>query len=129
MTLATINSDGTPYCLPISHVLIENDIYFHCATEGQKLDNIQLSNNVCITGVRNVRRVLATFTTQYESAIATGKCFIVENEVEKINALKRLCEKYALCNMENFETEMEKNFTRTCVCKIKIETITGKGNI
>ena len=39
--LSTVNDDGTPYCVPLTIVREEERIYFHCALEGQKLDNIR----------------------------------------------------------------------------------------
>jgi len=52
-TLATVNADGTPYCIPISIVLVDKSVYFHRAAEGRKLDNIGKNNAVCISGARH----------------------------------------------------------------------------
>jgi len=128
-TLATVNTDGTPYCIPISPVLIDKAIYFHCAPEGQKLENISKNNTVCISCTGHTRLIPEDFTTEYESAVATGKCIIVSDEEEKIMALKRLSEKYAESNMEHFDAYIKKSLHRTCVCKIEIAKITGKSNI
>ena len=35
-TLSTIDTDGMPYCIPLSIARIDNVIYFHCAKEGKK---------------------------------------------------------------------------------------------
>jgi len=128
-TLATINADGTPYCIPISPVLIENTVYFHCAPEGQKLENISKNNAVCISCAGHTKRIPEDFTTEYESTVATGICHIVSDEEEKIMALNKLCEKYAKSNMENFDVSIKKSLHKTCVCKIEITNITGKSNI
>ena len=127
--LATINTDKTPYCIPISHVLVGNSVYFHCATEGQKLLNIEKDNNVCISGVRNVKRVPEGFTTKYESAVASGTCKIINNDDEKIMALRKLSEKYAMSNIDNADSYIAEALNRTCVCKIELDNITGKANI
>jgi len=128
-TLATINPDGTPYCIPISPVLVDNVIYFHCATEGQKLVNINDNNRICMSCVRHTKPIAETFTAEYESAVVFGKCIIVSNDDEKIMALRKLCEKYAESNMDNFDNSIAKWFHMTCVCKIDIEQITGKSNM
>ena len=130
-TLATVNTDGTPYCIPISPVLIDSAIYFHCAQEGQKLDNIRQNNTVCVTCVRRVKLIPEKFTAKYESAVVFGKCEIVSdaNGREKIMALRVICEKYAKSNMNNFEAKTAGSLSKTCVCKITIEQITGKANI
>ena len=129
VTLATINSDGTPYCIPISAVLVGNALYFHCAAEGQKLTNINKNSAVCLSGVRYAKTVPENFTTEYESAVASGSCKIVQNEEEKIMAMRALCEKYATDNMENFDAAMAKSFHRVTVCRVDIVQITGKSNL
>ena len=127
--LASINTDGTPYCIPISPVLAGNIVYFHCAAEGKKLDNIKQNNAVCISCVRYTKLIPEEFTTDYESAVATGKCVIVTDESEKIMALRKISEKYAKTNMSNFDAELAKFLKKTCVCRIDIEYITGKASI
>ena len=128
-TFATVNLDGTPYCIPVSPVLVNDAIYFHCATEGQKLGNIKNNNNVCVSCVRHTKLLPEKFTTEYESAVATGKCEIVFDATEKISALRAIGEKYAKSNMGNFDSHIEKYLDNTCICKIVIEQITGKANI
>jgi len=128
LTLATINPDGTPYCIPISPVLIENTVYFHCATEGHKLVNIEKNNSVCISGVRHTKLIPEKFSTEYESFVAEGKCRIVSDDEVKIMALKALSEKYAKSNINQAHDKIIKSLHITCVCKIEITKITGKAN-
>ena len=127
-TLATTNLDGTPYCIPLSPVIVGNAIYFHCANEGQKLVNIKFSDLVCISGVRSTKLNPETFSTEYESAVAFGTCSIVTDDEEKIMALIKLCEKYAKSNMKNADKEISESLYKTCVCRIDIRYITGKAN-
>ena len=49
--LATADKDGWPYAVPLSYVLMDNALYFHCAFTGHKLDNIAWDNRVCFTAV------------------------------------------------------------------------------
>lgn len=128
-TLATVNEDGTPYCIPISPVLLEGDIYFHCAPEGKKLDNIARCPAVCVSAVRHTKLVPERFTSEFESALATGRCELLENENEKVKVLRGICEKYAASHMEAFEQALANSLFRTAICKITIETITGKAKI
>jgi len=127
-TLATINTDKTPYCIPISPVLIEDTLYFHCAHEGQKISNINENNSVCVSCVSYTKLIPEEFTTEYESAVVKGKCKIVSDEDEKNMVLKRLCEKYAKSNMEQSADYIAKSINKTSVYKIKITKITGKAN-
>lgn len=125
--LATINVNGDePYCIPFSPVLVDDTIYFHCAPEGQKLNNIRKNPNVCVTCIGNTELIPENYTTAYESAVVTGIASEVEEDKEKIFALKEVCLKFAPSNMENFEKAIKASLHRTTVCKIKINSITGK---
>lgn len=125
-TLATINLDNTPYCIPISPVLVGEIIYFHCALKGKKLENINNKNQVCLSCVGRTRLVPEEFTTEYESAVVIGKAVMVDNEEEKIMALKMICQKYTTNSSEAIQKEIEKSLHRTAICKITIDQITGK---
>ncbi|MDR2073039.1 MAG: pyridoxamine 5'-phosphate oxidase family protein, partial [Spirochaetaceae bacterium] len=47
--LATADDDGSPYCVPLSIVREGEWIYFHCAREGRKIDNLKGRNRVCLS--------------------------------------------------------------------------------
>lgn len=128
-TLATVNADGTPYCIPISVILHDHAIYFHSAKDGAKLDNIAHNTHVCISGVRHTKLVPERFTTEFESAVALGTCRLVEDEGEKILALRLLCEKYAGSNMAEFDSAIARSLGRTAVGRVDIMQITGKAKI
>jgi Predicted flavin-nucleotide-binding protein len=128
-TLATVNPDGTPYCIPISPVLKGNIIYFHCALSGKKLENIAGNSAVCISGVRHTKLVPAKFTTEFESVVAFGNCTMVTDDTEKIMALRLICEKYAAENLGEFENAITRSLARTGIGKIEITSITGKAKI
>jgi len=127
--LATANPDGTPYCIPISPVLIDGAIYFHCALEGKKLDNILSNPSVCITAVRHTKLLPEKFTTEFESAVARGICKIIDSQEEKISVLQVICEKYAAGNIKNADRMIAASLPRTGVCKIIIDEVTGKANM
>lgn len=116
-TLATVNADNTPYCVPISAVLLNNYIYFHCAGEGKKLDNIVHNNKVCLTFVGNTKRIPEKFTTEYASAVVRASCFVVVNDEEKLAALKAITQKYAASSMGCFDDEA-KNFCTLPPCAV-----------
>ena len=129
MTLATVNADGTPYCVPLSFVLADDKIYFHCAEEGQKVENIVLNNRVCVSCVRYAKTRPESFSVAYESAVAAGTCETVTDGNEKLTALRALCEKYAEDYMDNFEADAAKSLHLTRVMKINIDAITGKADM
>lgn len=128
-SLATVNADNIPYCIPISIVVHKQKIYFHSAMSGLKLDSIAHNSHVCISGVRYTKLVPEKFTTEFESAVAQGICTLVQDEAEKILALRLISEKYASSNMEAFERTIRGSLSRTAVARIDVTQITGKANM
>ena len=125
-TLAMIDTDGTPYCLPISIARDEDIIYFHSAKDGRKIDALRNDSNVCMSCVGDTLRAKDKFTTEFESAILRGKASEVTEDEEKIHGLKLICERHTQTNMHEFDTAIEKSLFRTGVWKIEIADITGK---
>lgn len=128
LVLATVSEDGFPYCIPISPVLHQGYVYFHCATEGHKLDNIRGDARVCLCAAQNVQAVPEKFSTLYDSVVAFGRAQEVTDEGEKLSALRALSEKYAASNMDKFDGYAIPLLSRTCVCKVTLEGISGKSN-
>ena len=44
--LSTVGENGYAYGIPLNYAYHEGNIYFHCAAEGSKLDNIAYNNKV-----------------------------------------------------------------------------------
>lgn len=124
--MSMVDPDGNPYCVPLSIVREGENLYFHCALEGHKLECLRNNSNVCVSCVGRTKNVPEEFTTEFESAIIRGKAFEVTEKEEKIHALKLICLRYAESNMANFGSAIEQSLTRTGIWKIEIEDITGK---
>lgn len=127
-TLAMTDQEGNPYCIPISIVRSKNEIYFHCANEGKKLDCIKNNANVCISCVSFAENIQEKFTVRYKSAVVFGSALEITDKDEKIGALKLLCERHTPENMAQFNTYAEKGIMQTSVWKVEIKEITGKCN-
>ncbi len=124
--LCMSDADGRPYGVPISPVLADNAVYFHCAPEGKKLDCIAHQPKVCLVCADGVVPIPEQYSTAFHSAIAFGTASLVEDEAEKIEALRLICEKYAASNMEGFEKAISQSLHRTWIVKIDLLQITGK---
>ncbi len=127
--MSMVDFEGKPYCVPLSIVRDGEKLYFHCATEGFKIDCLRNNNNVCISCVGRTRNIPEEFTTEYESAIILGKAFEVTDKEEKIHALRLICLRYAESNMAEFDSAVERSLARTGIWKINIESVTGKAKI
>lgn len=125
------DESGYGYGIPLNHAYDEktNSLYFHCATEGKKLDIMKLNNKVsyCIVGA--AKPVADKFTTLYESVIVFGKAELDLSENEKRKALRLLVKKYSQEYEELGEKYIDKSWDRTYTFKICIEHLTAKSNM
>lgn len=123
--LSTVDKNGQPYGVPLSYVYKDDAIYFHCALDGQKLDNI--SNNArvsfCVTGRTIV--LPESFGTLYESVIVFGVASEV-HDAQRHEALVWLLEKYCSDFMEGGLQYIEIKNKMTKVIKIEISRVSGK---
>jgi nitroimidazol reductase NimA-like FMN-containing flavoprotein (pyridoxamine 5'-phosphate oxidase superfamily) len=126
--LATVNPDGTPYGIPLSIAREGEWIYFHCAKEGRKIDNLKARNQVCLTCVGNTRIPEGLFTLEYESAVVFGTAQEVLEDAEKIHGLRLICLRYTPDNMKAFDEVLCRQLKATGVWKVHIDQITGKRN-
>ena len=126
--LCTAGSDGYPYAIAVSHVLHKNSIYFHCALEGRKLDNIKENPKVSMSFVSKAEVDQGEYTVRYESAVAEGIAKIIEDEDEKLLALKLICKRYSPDMLANHLDYIQPRLKYTGVCRIDVEYISGKVN-
>jgi nitroimidazol reductase NimA-like FMN-containing flavoprotein (pyridoxamine 5'-phosphate oxidase superfamily) len=122
--LSTNTEIGYPYVVPLNYVYHNNSIYFHSATKGYKLDNIELNNKVSFCITSNVELLPSQFDTNYESVVVFGRAF--EEIDNKKDALKLLIEKYSSAFKKEGHEYIEKAHTATKVIRIDIDHITGK---
>ncbi len=127
-TLATVNPDGTPYCIPISTVMLDEKLYIHCALEGKKCDNMAHNPHVCLSCVGYTKLLPEKFTTEFDSVVVLGTVRRVEEDDEKTKMLYALCEKYAASSIATAPRVIQKLLDRTAVYEVQITEITGKSN-
>ena len=125
--LGTVGDDGYPYTVPLNYVYDSNAIYFHCALEGHKLENIQFNSKVSFTVVEKHEVLPAKFSTNYRSVILFGHANLVEGH-EKRAALEKLIEKYSPDYLAEGPAYIDRFYSKTGVVKIEIDRMTGKGN-
>lgn len=123
--VSTIGEDGYPYGVPMSYILMDNNIYYHCALTGHKIDNIEFNSKVSFTVVGRTELIPEKLDHHYESVIVFGRAEKVEGE-EKIQALRGLVDKYAKGFEEKGELSIKEEEKITTVIKISIEDMQGK---
>lgn len=147
--LSMIDNEGVPYSLPLSLVRDGDNLYFHGAKEGTK--NTLIYGNegkkvqaVFVTDVQvpalysdeELANYIAegtiekytskVFTTEFASAIVVGKVKVVQEDEEKKQALRLLCQKYTPDKMNLVEVSLAHSLPRTEVFRIEIEKVTAK---
>jgi len=123
--LSTVDVDGQPYGVPLSYVYRNDRIYFHCALEGHKLDNIAANPRVSFCVVGRTKVLPEQFATEYESAVAFGVAAEVQG-AERHDALRWLLEKYSPRFVEEGKRYMLQKDRLTRVVRIEITHISGK---
>lgn len=123
--LSIAGENGYAYGIPLNYVYIDGSIYFHCAKEGNKLDNISFNNKVSFCVVGNTEPIAEKFSYRYESTIIFGKATeVFENE--KVTALIALIQKYSNEFYEKGVEYIKNSKSETKVMKITVEHISGK---
>lgn len=124
-TLATIGENGYPYAVPVSYVYFDNAIYFHCAAQGSKLDNIRNNEMVSFCVVGNTKVLPGQFNTEYESVVVFGRALEVEGE-DKKRVLLAIAEKYSPDFKPEAVQYIDRAINKTAIVKINIDKVTGK---
>ena len=125
ITVGMTDGDGMPYSVPLSLARTdEKTFYFHCATEGKKLDILREKPHVCLTAVSKCKPTVGpkdgSFTLEFKSAIAFGKAEIVADDNEKRKALRAICQRFLPNHMDSFDAAVARSMSRTAVVRITL---------
>ena len=146
--LSMIAEGNEPYGLPLSIVRDGEYLYFHSAMDGRKVKILTKNPNVSVVFVGEVRipenyteeelrgiakdrskaalLISKVFTTEYESVVVKGRVELVEDEQEKIRAMRLICEKHTPTKMSFFDMAIGAGLKRTNVYRIEMEEIKAK---
>lgn len=123
--LSTVGADGQAYGVPLNYVFKNNCLYFHCALEGHKLENIKANNKVSFCVVGRAKVLPDQFSTQYESVVVFGTASEVQGS-EKLDVLLSFVEKYSPEFIEEGKKTIAKFNDKTRAIKVAINHISGK---
>jgi uncharacterized protein len=124
--LSTVDDSKQPYGIPLNYALMQNRIFFHCANEGRKLENITASHGVSFCVVGKTELIPEAFATRYESVVVSGPAAVVEDAGLKRDALRALVTKYAPGHTAAGEAYIDKLIDQTTVVGITITHMSGK---
>jgi len=125
VTVSMTRPDGTPYGIPLSLVRKDSKtFFFHCAAEGEKIDCLRWNPVVSLSAVSKCTPKFEAgknnFTEYFHSAIALGRAEIVEDDAEKIEALRLLCLRFLPKFMDHFDEAITRSLSITTVVRITL---------
>lgn len=125
VTVGFVRPDGTPYTVPLNLVLKGADtLYFHCATEGEKLECIAHNPVVHLTAVSRCKPTVGpkdgSFTLEFKSAMANARAEIVTDDAEKVEALRLICLRFLPGHMDAFDASIQRSLARTAVVRLTL---------
>lgn len=125
--LALSGDDDYPYALPISYHYDGDRLYFHCAKAGHKIDAIKRNDKASFCVIAQDKISPEEYTTHYRSVIVFGRISIIEDELQKLFAIRKLAEKYVPGDSkERRDSMINKEWDALCMLQMEIEHITGK---
>ena len=123
--LCMSSPDGVPYGIPLNFSFSGENIYFHSAPEGKKIDLLSANKRVSFCVVGSTELLPKLFGTKYESVIATGTVEELAAD-DKREGLLLLVRKYSPDYVAEGLELIDKLIDKTKVFRIFIESITGK---
>ena len=117
-----------PYVVPLNFAREGDELWFHSARAGHKLDCLRAAPAVCVEVDHFIRlrggpRACDDWTSTYESVIGFGRAEIVEDAAEKLRGLRTIMRKYS--GREDWEFS-EASMRGTAVVRVRLESLTGK---
>jgi nitroimidazol reductase NimA-like FMN-containing flavoprotein (pyridoxamine 5'-phosphate oxidase superfamily) len=92
-------SEDWPYIVPMNFGILDEKLYFHCASAGTKLDLLTANPNVCFEAEANVEirpgDRACSWSVCYRSVIGFGRASVVEDLEERRAGLNALLAQYA----------------------------------
>ena len=130
--------DGWPYIVPMNFGILDKKLYFHCASEGTKLDLLKANANVCFEAESRVEIApgadACNWSVRYQSVIGWGRISIVEGMEERRAGLKALLAQYEvlaqhseLAKDSNADVKLPQRISESMVVlRIDVVSLTGK---
>ena len=133
--ICSIDKEGYPQIIPMNFVYVNDAIYMHSHTKGEKLENIKKNSKVGFEVDQSLEFLPSYFTdpkdasqadTLYISVVIKGRGTIVSDRNEKTLALNALMKKYqSEGGYESIRPEMEV-VDEVAIIKVVPDTMRGK---
>ena len=126
-----LSVDNKPYIVPMNFAYELEDenirIYFHCASEGRKMDMIAQNNNVCFETDCSYKMLKGETacgcSAEFESVIGEGNITVLTDGTKKIDALDMLMKRYGFTGKPYYKPH---ELLAVTILQISVTSITGK---
>jgi nitroimidazol reductase NimA-like FMN-containing flavoprotein (pyridoxamine 5'-phosphate oxidase superfamily) len=129
ITLALCDND-IPYIVTMSYGYdpTRNNLYFHCANKGDKIDYIKKNSNVIGTIIKDNGYLKTKCDHDYKSLVIRGKINIVDSLKEKKHGLQILLNHLEEEPKPIFERNIknDESYDKVTILRLAIESIIGK---
>lgn len=125
--LSLLGDEGYPYGVPVDFYYDREakEIYIHGAGEGHKIDAVKACDKASFCVWDEGFRREGEWALNITSVIVFGRIRLVEDEEEKIEAVRKIAMKY-YPDAESAEAEVQKDGHRAQCLALRIEHMTGK---
>ncbi len=125
-----LNAEGTPYVVPLNYGFVRSElstvIYFHCASEGRKLELLAKDQSVSFAIDRELGLITGAdaceWGMRYESVLGKGMIFVVSDDAERRHGLQAIMAHYNGAGRA-FDAH---TLSTTVVLKLVVSSMTGK---
>ena len=123
--LSVLGDGGYPYGVPMNFVYEDGTVYFHCATEGHKLDALRRCAKASFCVLSEPHRNEGEWWNCFTSVICFGTVREISDPAEHDRLLRLLGSKYFPQGYD-IDADMARNAPRALVLALAVDHITGK---
>lgn len=125
--------NGQPYVIPINFARVDDTVVLHGAKASRLLKHIEAGNPVCVEATIVDGLVLARsvfhHSVNYRSVVLFGTGYAIEDEAEKMSALRAVTEHLIPGRWDEARLPNQKEMNATRVVAIKIDEASAKVRI
>lgn len=120
--LALQGDDGYPYAVPMSYLYADGCLWFHCGTEGHRMDSIARSEKASFCVIDRDEVIPQENTTYYRSVIAFGRIERVTEADDRLRGHLLFTRRYN----PGYDSVRGEQPGNVVMLRMRIEHMTGK---
>lgn len=126
--LGTADAAGIPYAVPVTPVMLDGKLYFHCSrANGRRTQNLRMNPNVSLTFIAKQDTVEPEFAVNFVSVIVAGKVREITDAAEVKRIQLEICKRHApSVAPEKALAYFEKSGGGIAIWEVTPSEITGK---